>query len=167
MLATSGLSDVGLETNSVPRHRRIGRKALVLVLSVIPRPALRWLVGRLGVGGRVEPISEVTAIAEADLVIGLGGGYLNGSTTVAGTLSVFFLLLPLMLATRLRRPTVLAPQSYGPFGRRTQVRLVRSCLNRVDRIVVREDVSLDLLSSAGVDETSSWSAAWTVPSHSG
>jgi colanic acid/amylovoran biosynthesis protein len=137
---------------SISRRRRVGRKALTLTVFLLPRRALYWLSRRQLVGHRAEPFGELTAIARADLVVGLGGGYLNGAATLAGTMNVFFLLLPLWLATRLQRRTVLAPQSYGPFGRPVQIWLVRLCLNRVDHIVVREDPSLDQLRSCGVHE---------------
>ena len=137
---------------SVARHRRVGRKGVAVAVALAPRRALRWLSARPVDRGPVEPLSELRAIAQADLVVGLGGGYLNGAASRAGTLNVVFLLLPVFLATRLQRPTVLAPQSYGPFGRWTQVQLVRSCLNRVGRIVVREDTSMAQLRSAGVHD---------------
>lgn len=121
-----------------------------MVASLLPRRGLRWLSRRRDDRGPAEPLAEMRAIAQADLVVGLGGGYLNGGASLAGTLNVIFLLLPLWLATRLRRPTVLAPQSYGPFGRSLQLRLVRGCLNRVGPIVVREDTSLTLLRTLGV-----------------
>jgi colanic acid/amylovoran biosynthesis protein len=132
---------------NVSRPRRVGRKTAAVGIGLLPPAALRWLARRPG--GR-EPLGEIQAIAEADLVVGLGGGYLNGSASLAGTLNVLFLLLPLWLATRLHRPTVLAPQSYGPFGRRAQVRLVRFCLNRVTCVVAREDISVGQLRAAGV-----------------
>lgn len=135
----------GQET--VSRPRRMGRKAAAVGLGLLPPAGLRWLAGRCR---KWEPLGEIRAIAHADLVVGLGGGYLNGSADVAGTLNVLFLLLPLWLATRLHRPTVLAPQSFGPFGRPAQVRLVRFCLNRVDCVVAREDISVGQLRAVGV-----------------
>jgi colanic acid/amylovoran biosynthesis protein len=136
---------------SLPRHRRIGRKAAALGLVLLPAPMLRWLAG-YGRSTRPapEPLVEVRGIADADLVLGLGGGYLNGTDSLAGTLNVAFLLLPLAMATRLHRPTVLAPQSYGPFARPVQGHMVRSVLNAVDRVVVREDISIGHLRSVGV-----------------
>ena len=139
---------VGEET--VGRVVRIARKTAVLTLAAMPGPLLSWVVRR-GLGARwSEPIGEIRAVMDADVVVGLGGGYLNGATSLAGTLNVLFLLLPIWLATRFRRPVVLAPQSYGPFGTALQVLLVRRCLNRVNRIVVREDLSLAELITAGV-----------------
>jgi colanic acid/amylovoran biosynthesis protein len=136
---------------TVGRSRRIGRKALAVGLTtLLPRRVLEWLAGHRTNWVAREPLGEIRAIAGADLVVGLGGGYLNGTDSLAGTLNVLFLLLPVWLATRLQKPTILAPQSYGPFGRPLQERMVRSCLNRVDRIVVREDISLAVLKDVGV-----------------
>lgn len=136
--------------DTVARSRRMSRKALALGLLLLPAAALRTLARYSSTDGVSEPLGEVRALDGADLVVGLGGGYLNGSPSLAGTLNVLFLLLPLILAHRLRRPTVLAPQSYGPFGSRVQVAMVRFCLNRVGRVYVREDSSLALLRASGV-----------------
>jgi polysaccharide pyruvyl transferase WcaK-like protein len=136
--------------DTVARGRRIRRKALAVGLLLLPAVALRILARKSSTEGGSEPVDEVRALVRADLVVGLGGGYMNGTPSWAGTLNVLFLLLPLILANRLRRPTVLAPQSYGPFGGRVQVTMVRFCLNRVGHVYVREDSSLDLLRASGV-----------------
>jgi colanic acid/amylovoran biosynthesis protein len=130
---------------------RIARKAFAVLLSVLPGPVLR-LLARTGarVPALAEPLGEVAAIAEADLVVGLGGGYLNGARGLAGTLNVFFLCLPMSLASRLRTPLALAPQSYGPFNGIVQSTIARHCLNRARVVVAREDVSLQLLTGLGV-----------------
>lgn len=137
--------------DAVSRSRRIVRKLATMALLVAPAHNLRQLARmRASRPNCTEPLLEIDALVNADLVLGLGGGYLNGAANFAGTLNVAFLLLPLVLAQRLRVQIVLAPQSYGPFGTSLQARLVRRVFNRTDRIQVREDYSVAALVAAGV-----------------
>jgi colanic acid/amylovoran biosynthesis protein len=140
---------VGDET--VGRLARISRKLLALglaLLAAVPgsAPLLR-AVSRLLPG---EMRAELRALAEADLVFSLGGGRLNGKPDFASDLSIGFLLLPLWLAHRFAVPTVLGPQSYGPFPTRVQRLMVRRVLATCRRVVVREEISLRRLDEAGV-----------------
>lgn len=136
------------------RWARVSRKLLgflVAALATVPpgRFALRLLAPLLP----AEVRSELRAVTGADLVVALGGGYLNARDDLPSDLSVFFLLLPLWLAQRHGVPVVAAPQSYGPFPRRFQRLLVRAVLSRAREVVVREDISRDRLLEAGVDGT--------------
>lgn len=96
-----------------------------------------------------EPRSEVNALRTADLVVGVGGGYLQGPKGIKGDLHLFYVLLPLILTKRLKKPLVLAPQSYGPFGNERQKRAVEHVLRGIDAVFVREDPSMNLLTSLG------------------
>ena len=133
----------------VSRVVRIARKVVVLSLTFIPVPMLR-ILARWSGASKLEPLRELQAIARADVVLGIGGGYLQGERSVAGSLNVLLLSVPLLLASRLRRPILLAPQSYGPFATPLQRILVRHVLNRVDHIEAREDLSFDLLVALGI-----------------
>ncbi|MFB7929176.1 glycosyltransferase [Streptomyces sp. NPDC056039] len=122
--------------------------ALLGLLAAVPGsgPLLKGLA-------RVMPAEirrEVLALAEADLVLSLGGGYLRGTRDFPSDLSVAFLLLPLWLAGRFGTPVVLGPQSYGPFPTRLQRVLMRRALRRARLISVREDISVGELARAGV-----------------
>jgi colanic acid/amylovoran biosynthesis protein len=138
--------------DTISRPHRVLRKVAALCLLVTPAFALRALahLGRTA-GHRSEPLRELSALRSADLVVGLGGGYLNGTEDLAGTLNIAFLLLPIVLSSRLKRPVALAPQSYGPFGSRLQLWLVKRVLNRLPQVVAREDNSLRQLIEAGVE----------------
>ncbi|WUD73679.1 polysaccharide pyruvyl transferase family protein [Streptomyces sp. NBC_00510] len=135
------------------RLARPARKATALALA-----ALAALPG----GGRLvkalarllprEMRTEVRALAEADLVLSLGGGYLNGKADFASDLSITFLLLPMWFAHRFKVPVVLAPQSYGPFPTRWQRLVMRRVLGRSRRVVAREEISLTRLAEAGVPD---------------
>lgn len=94
-----------------------------------------------------EPRSELHALRTADLIVGLGGGYMRGLKNLGGDLHIFYTLLPLALAKRLKKPVALAPQSYGPFGSKWQKKAVARVFRDVDVVSVREDTSMTLLTS--------------------
>lgn len=133
------------------RLARPARKLLALGLGLIA--AVPGSAGLLRASARLLPTemrAELTALAEADLVLSLGGGYLNGKADLASDLSIAFLLLPLWLARRFRVPVVLGPQSYGPFPTGRQRRMVSRVLGSCQVVAVREEISLDRLAEAGV-----------------
>jgi polysaccharide pyruvyl transferase WcaK-like protein len=137
----------------IARPRRVLRKLLVaaVVLAValgLGRPAAT--VGRLILPAEVA--GELCAIASADLVVSLGGGYLHGGAGLGYDLSIGFLLLPLWLANRFGVPVVLGPQSYGPFPTRFQRIAIRRVLSRAHAVSTREDISRSMLLEVGVPE---------------
>jgi colanic acid/amylovoran biosynthesis protein len=132
--------------------RRILHKVLVLLVELwwpylgkrLRRRATAMLPALLG--------NELKALDEADLVVSTGGGYLNGVKSLGGNLNVKYVLLPLKLAEKLRKPVMLAPQSFGPFGSDYQRAAVKKTLNGASCILVRERKSYDLLCSLGVNQ---------------
>ena len=135
---------------SLPRLRRVSRKALgVLVAAIWYRAGLRGFDRLTRLLPR-EPQQELKAIRSADLVVFVGGGQLSGKRDLGGDFNVFFLLFPIVIAQRLGTEVVFAPQSYGPFGTPQQRAMIRRCLNRAGLVLVREDLSLELLRSIGV-----------------
>jgi colanic acid/amylovoran biosynthesis protein len=155
-----------IESLSLPH--RIMRKVLSLFVGEA------WFVGPKGLWFALQPMlpreirAEVAAIREADAVVALGGGYLNGKNNAGGDLNVYYLLLPARLAERLGKPVVFAPQSYGPFGNAKQERWARNVLNKTDFIMVREQTSMEILAKLGVKaellhKTVDSGFAFTVP----
>ncbi|GAA1156904.1 polysaccharide pyruvyl transferase WcaK-like protein [Kitasatospora gansuensis] len=133
------------------RITRISRKAVAALLGLLAAlpgggPLLKAVAPLLP----REMRAELRALAGADLVLSLGGGYLNGKADFASDLSIGFLLLPLWLARRFGVPVVLAPQSCGPFPTRTQRLLMRRVLAFSRRVVAREEISIARLTEAGV-----------------
>jgi colanic acid/amylovoran biosynthesis protein len=126
------------------------------------RKALGILVGSLYLASpaaagtllaRVLPAEvrrEIGAVARADLVVSMGGGYLNARPGLDGYQNLFFVLLPALIANRHRVPVVFAPQSYGPFTTTLQRRFVNATLRRAALVLAREDVSLDILAACGL-----------------
>lgn len=101
---------------------------------------------------------QLEALSRADLVVSMGGGYLNGgeSLRAEGTLavkmeeamanaSIFLMLAPLKLGKRFGACVVCAPQSMGPFVTGFQKKIVTQTLKNVDLILSREQKTIKLL----------------------
>lgn len=135
---------------TVSRGRRILRRVTVglwcTAMILLPRTVAGWLRPLLP----AEVRGEIDAIAGADLVVSMGGGYLNARAGLDGYQNVFFVLLPALFAQRWGVPVVFAPQSFGPFPAAAQRWLVRVVLRRAVLVLAREDVSVDELVRCGV-----------------
>jgi colanic acid/amylovoran biosynthesis protein len=129
---------------SVSRFRRAARRALVLAVGlswfIAPARWYRWPAARLP----AEVSAELAALERADLLISLvvAGGYLQGAARPGLGPRVIYQLLPLILAGRLGRPVVCAPQSYGPFDGKLVTWMVARTLSRARLVLAREDVSM-------------------------
>jgi colanic acid/amylovoran biosynthesis protein len=135
------------DEEGIPRLLRAARKALVLAIGmtwfVAPARWYRWPSAWLP----AEVRAELAAIERADLLVSLvaAGGYLQGAAQPGLGPRVIYQLLPLMLAHRLGRPVVCAPQSYGPFRARLPAWIVGRTLSRARLVLAREDISLAAL----------------------
>jgi len=96
-------------------------------------------------------LREIAQIYErADLIVPVGGGYIRSRKGLFNRLNVFLLLHPLLFGYLLGKPTVLYPQSVGPFQNRLEERAVAFVLKRMMLILLREDTSVALLARLGV-----------------
>jgi colanic acid/amylovoran biosynthesis protein len=91
--------------------------------------------------------------ASADLIMPIGGGYLNRKNSLRETLVLLLALHPIYIAKLLKKPTVLYSQSLGPYDNKWQAIIARHVLNKVDLIIVREDISLKVLERIGVNRS--------------
>jgi colanic acid/amylovoran biosynthesis protein len=91
----------------------------------------------------------VAALAEADLVLACGGGYMY-APAAEGLLGWFdFTMLGCLLTMLLGKPLILLPQSFGPLHSLRQ-RLVVAAVARYSRLAfAREAISHDFLRSIG------------------
>lgn len=137
-------------SEEVGRARRAIRKAFLSVLGRV------WFNGPHSMYRNIAQLlppelrDELSEIEKADLVVSVGGGYLNGTKTLSGNLTVDTTLLPLKLAKRLGKGLICAPQSFGPFGTKYQRRAVRAVVGAADRVLVREDISVQILADLGL-----------------
>lgn len=125
---------------------------------------LRWLIGTLPAAvllalasllGRrallvVAPAAgrrratELRRMAESDLILAAGGGYLNDDYRAM----VPFLILELVVASGTAKPVVLGAQTIGPFRSRLTRALFRVLAARVREIQVRDRYSLEQVARA-------------------
>ncbi len=110
-------------------------KFRLAVLRVLPRP----LRVQLGV------------LAKADLVVSMGGGYLNGDRSLMANVCVYLMLAPMRLAERFGACVVCAPQSMGPFATSFQQKLVTRTLKKIDLLLTREQKTTRLLSELSAE----------------
>lgn len=137
-------------SEEISRPNRMLRKVFVTCLGFLwfrgTRAGYRFIARLFP----TEVRAELQALEVADLVVSCSGGYLNGTGTVSGDLSVYCTLAPITLAERLGTPVIFAPQSVGPFGHERQRRCAKRALKEANLVLVREDVSYALVQSLGV-----------------
>jgi colanic acid/amylovoran biosynthesis protein len=103
-------------------------------------------------GGGARLPAFVRALAEADLVLACGGGYLY-APSAEGSFGWFdFTLLGCLMAVLMRKPLVLLPQSFGPLHGLRQKLPVALVARAAALVCARERVSLALLRSLGADK---------------
>lgn len=94
----------------------------------------------------------VELYSATDLIVPVGGGYMRGKPDMVSTILLMLLLHPFILSRILGKPSVVYPQSVGPFGNSIQEAMVRYVLKNVDLMFIREDISVRLLRSLGVGQ---------------
>ncbi|HEX5927359.1 MAG TPA: polysaccharide pyruvyl transferase family protein [Baekduia sp.] len=98
--------------------------------------------------GRVRGSDEVAhALRDADLLVGMGGGYLRarGRQELLATAGAHISQLALAVGTA--TPAIYLPQSIGPFDQPLDA-IVRRLLARLDVVCVRDDRSREYLGAA-------------------
>jgi colanic acid/amylovoran biosynthesis protein len=108
----------------------------------------RWHVDLLAPRAWRELFREY---AEADLVVAAGGGYLYTRSAWRGNLMLLITVFSFRFGSLLCKPVYLYAQSIGPFRAKFQAELVRRALAGARLVIVREEISLALVS------------AWHVP----
>ncbi len=81
----------------------------------------------------------------ADLIVPVGGGYLNGKKGLRNSIALVLSLHEILIPIILKKKVVLYSQSIGPFGNKFQLHITSFVLNKVDAIFVRENISKNLL----------------------
>lgn len=88
----------------------------------------------------------------ADAIVPVGGGYLTGKNNFHGNMTIIFQIHALVVPIILQKPIFLYSQSVGPFGNNFQKRITKWALSKVNKIYIREDISLKTLKELGVPE---------------
>jgi colanic acid/amylovoran biosynthesis protein len=108
---------------------------------------------------------SMNRLADADLVVGVGGGYIREFPGFMKIVDLGLTLRMLILSLWMGKTTVLYSQSIGPFGNRYQQKLAGYVLRKMRLIITRESISTKLLLEMGVEEenlVSSVDAAFLV-----
>ncbi|MDD3006533.1 MAG: polysaccharide pyruvyl transferase family protein [Candidatus Pacebacteria bacterium] len=91
-------------------------------------------------------------LADADLVVGVGGGYIREIPGFMRIMDLALTLRMLYLSQMMGKLTVLHSQSVGPFGNKAQEKFAGYVLRKMQFIITRESISLKLLKKMGVKE---------------
>jgi len=108
---------------------------LLAIATVFPLLRKSWRE-RLG-----KQIPALAAYLSSECVIAIGGG--DSFSDIYGLVRLWYVALPQLIALRLRRRLVIAPQTLGPFRSRTARLLARFILRRAAAIFSRDENGFD------------------------
>ncbi len=95
------------------------------------------------------------AIKDADLVVVKGGQFIyNDAEDVRGWLFLWRTLKPIEIAQKLKKKVVVFGQSIGPFFSSKSERYAMKRLRKCDSVVVREQMTMDMLTRNGLEANS-------------
>jgi colanic acid/amylovoran biosynthesis protein len=95
---------------------------------------------------------SLNRLADADLVVAVGGGYIREFPGLIKIIDLLLTLRMLILSRQMGKTTVLYSQSVGPFGNKAQEKLAGFVLRKMQFIITRESISKKLLLRLGVEE---------------
>lgn len=127
----------------------------------IPMDSLKWrrlLRAGLSLGILVSGIGRLSEptralYKDATIVIDAGGGSLFSSNKYRFYLGLYQHLFNLWFAAREGIPTIVSPQSIGPFNKTYDAKAAAYVLDRLEAVAVRERISATLLDELGVAHT--------------
>lgn len=127
---------------------KLAYSLFVMIYTIIWSIILRYVKYNIWLPSNLRNI--VRMYEEADLIVPVGGGYIRGKSGVMSTMSLAVTLHPLVIGNILNKATVIYSQSVGPFANKIQASIAKVVLKRVRIIIVREDLSKDLLKQMGI-----------------
>ncbi len=95
--------------------------------------------------------SMVRLYREADLLIDVGGGSFFSSNKYFFYLGFYQHLFNLLAGKWLKLPVAIAPQSMGPFNKAMDIAAFRNVMRKLDLVMVREKISVDLMKDMGLN----------------
>lgn len=90
------------------------------------------------------------AYKNSNLILAVGGGYLNGKSSLQSSLTLILQLHAIVIGLILKKPTILFSQSIGPFEKKWQKLAAAFVLKHVQLILVREKLSKNNLLKIGI-----------------
>lgn len=107
-----------------------------------------WLVLREYYFGKKLPqkgfYSYITDIKNADLIVGMGGGYLTSKSSGKDYFGLLLTLLPIYLAKFYKKKIVFLPMSFGPFASETHEKLALNAISGTT-VISRDKITLDYI----------------------
>ncbi|MCR4399939.1 MAG: polysaccharide pyruvyl transferase CsaB [Syntrophomonadaceae bacterium] len=137
--------DEALLTAIISSLRQLEPQAEFLVIS--GNPARTRAVHGVAAVSRTAFLDITRALRRADLLISGGGSLLQDIT---GPLSLPYYLGIMVMAHAVGTPVMLYAQGVGPITRRSSRCMIRTVVNRVNLVTLRDQDSLALLRSLGV-----------------
>ena len=142
----------GSETKSSLMLR--GKSIISYIFSFLKAMLILVLVRPLGNKIKLilnlEERKALEAILDADIIISKGGSFLYSQKGLRGLFFFVRILYPFMLGQVLRKSTIILVQSIGPLENRIAKLLGKIVMNRINVILVREELSLVVLSKMSV-----------------
>lgn len=90
------------------------------------------------------------AIIQADLILPVGGGYINGKDNLKSWIILIIQLHTLVIGKLLHKKIILYSQSIGPFGNKLQMDMACKVLKNMDGIIARENKTTMMLKKMGI-----------------
>lgn len=99
--------------------------------------------------------SALESIKSADIVLLKGGQYIyNDQGGIRGYLYLWRILNPIYIAAHYNKKVVMLGQSIGPVATRLAKKMTKHALGKCKKLVVREDLSYDLMKELSLDRIS-------------
>jgi len=94
----------------------------------------------------------LTAYLKSNIIITVGGGYINGRNSLTSTLTLIIQLHSIFIAYLLRKPIVLYSQSIGPLSNWFQRKITSFTLKKANIIFARENITSTTLAKIGIPQ---------------
>ncbi|HSX10040.1 MAG TPA: polysaccharide pyruvyl transferase family protein [Candidatus Saccharimonadales bacterium] len=84
----------------------------------------------------------IQSIKDADVVLGMGGGYLTSRFSMSDNFGLLLTLLPVYIAKKYRKKIIFFPLTFGPFANTTHATMTHKLLSNTT-VFCREKISLE------------------------
>jgi polysaccharide pyruvyl transferase WcaK-like protein len=84
----------------------------------------------------------IQSIRDADVIVGMGGGYLTTRYSMSDNFGLLLTLLPVYIAKRYRKKIIFLPLTFGPFANNAHTKMTHKMLTNTI-VFCREKISLD------------------------
>src|SRR5258708_1177683 len=85
--------------------------------------------------------SYIRAIIDADIVIGMGGGYFTSRYGLSDNFGLLLTLLPIYIAKHYRKKIIFLPLTFGPFANATHAKMTHKILTNTT-VFFKDKISL-------------------------